>query len=264
MEILKTVKTKTYDTTVNVIGSLKDCNVIYSAMHAHFSISDSFGNLINQRNEFNLRTEKSRSRIEAAVNKAFLQFYNQEHKDLLKSVLSKDVLPHDKNFLLIWQFSLNNKLFREITSKVFAATYFSGRAGIKKDDITAYIKEFIITNKSELKWTENTITMIAMKYLSFMSKLNFVTAGYKNLYNNVKPSSEALVLFLYIAKLFSPQSSNILENDLLPICFITAEDIKDRIKRLSLKGFFNMSFNGIALNIELIHSYKGICDVLYN
>jgi hypothetical protein len=25
-----------------------------------------------------------------------------------------------------------------------------------------------------------------------------------------------------------------------------------------------MNFNGVALNIELTHSYKGICDALYN
>ncbi|MGZ4042325.1 MAG: BrxA family protein, partial [Bacteroidia bacterium] len=42
------------------------------------------------------------------------------------------------------------------------------------------------------------------------------------------------------------------------------DDIRDRLKRLSLKGFFNMDFNGVALNIELTHSYKEICDVLYN
>jgi len=50
----------------------------------------------------------------------------------------------------------------------------------------------------------------------------------------------------------------------LPISFIPYEDIQDRLKKLSLKGLFNMNFNGVALNIELIHSYKGICDVLYN
>jgi len=51
---------------------------------------------------------------------------------------------------------------------------------------------------------------------------------------------------------------------LLPISFVPSEDVQDRLKKLSLKGFFNMNFNGVALNIELTHSYKGICDALYN
>jgi hypothetical protein len=55
-----------------------------------------------------------------------------------------------------------------------------------------------------------------------------------------------------------------LKNEMLPLSFIVVEDIRDRLKKLSMKGFFNMDFNGVALNIELTHTYKEICDVLYN
>jgi len=44
--------------------------------------------------------------------------------------------------------------------------------------------------------------------------------------------------------------------------FIDKSDIQERLKKLSLKDYFNMDFNGVDLNIELTHSYKGICDVL--
>ncbi len=97
-----------------------------------------------------------------------------------------------------------------------------------------------------------------------MSKLGFVSSGRIKTFSHIRPSSEAQVVFLYFAKLYSPNASNILNNELLPIRFIPSDDFQERIKKLSLKGFFNMNFNGIALNIELIHSYKGVCDVLYN
>ena len=71
------------------------------------------------------------------------------------------------------------------------------------------------------------------------------------------------VIFLYFAKLYDSGNNNILSNTLLPLSFMVTEDLKDRLKKLSMKGFFNMDFNGVALNIELTHSYKGICDVLY-
>ena len=77
-------------------------------------------------------------------------------------------------------------------------------------------------------------------------------------------SAEALVLFLYFARLHQPFENNLLENKFLALCFVSKEDLKDRLKKLSLKGYFNMTFNGTALNIELVHSYKGICDALYN
>jgi len=72
------------------------------------------------------------------------------------------------------------------------------------------------------------------------------------------------VLFVYFSNLFSPEIKNIFENELLPASFIAKEDIQDRFKKLSMKGFFDMSFNGVALNIELTHSHKDICDALYS
>lgn len=254
-----------YDTAINVIGGLRDCSVIFKAIDSHLSESDSLKALINERNEFNLRTERSRTRIEREIRKAFLQFKNNEHQALIKTIFTERVPLQDKELVLVWQFALNNRLFKEISSRVFANTYYSGRASISKDDITAYLKEFLHQNESlGINWSENTITTLSTKYLNLMSKLGFLSSGRIKSFEHINPSSEAQVLFLYFAKLFSPTASNILTNEMLPASFIPPHDIQDRFKRLSLKGFFNMNFNGVALNIELTHSYEGICDVLYN
>lgn len=254
-----------YNTAINVIGGLRDCGVIFKAIEAYFSQSDSLKELVNQRNEFNLRTEKSKIRIERAVRKTFLCFVNQDHQDLIHSAFQDDVPPQDKELILLWQFSLNNRLFREITARVFAKTYYSGRAAISKDDITAYLKEFVSRNRSlEISWTQNTINTLSTKYLNLMSKLNFLSGGRVKSFRHIRPSSEVVVIFLYFAKLFVPTMGDILTNELLPLCFIPSDDIRERLKKLSIKGLFDMNFNGIALNIELIHGYGEICDVLYN
>lgn len=254
-----------YDTAINVIGGLKDFSVLIKAIESHFSQSDTLKDLVNQRNEFNLRTERSRTRIEREVKKVFLQFLNQEHQDLIQGIFGERVPIQDKQLFLVWQFALNNRLFREITSRVFVKTYYSGRASISKEDIIAYLKEFLRLNESlQIKWSQNTINTLSTKYLNLMSKLGFVSSGRIKSLTHIRPSSEAQVVFLYFLKLYSPSASNILINELLPISFIPSGDIQDRLKKLSLKGLFNMNFNGVALNIELIHSYKGVCDVLYN
>lgn len=260
-----TTELGTYNTAINVIGGLKDCSVIFKAIDSHFSQSDSLKELVNRRNEFNLRTEKSRTRIEREVRKAFLHFENEDHQGLIQEIFSERVPLQDKEFVLVWQLALNNRLFREITLKVFIKTYYSGRASISKDDITAYLKEFLRQNELlQISWSENTLKTLSTKYLNLMSKFGFLSIGRIKSFKHIRPSSEAQVLFLYFAKLYSPSNSNILTNELLPISFIPSEDIQNRLKKLSLKGFFNMNFNGIALNIELTHSYKGICDALYN
>ena len=253
-----------YDTAINIIGGLKDCSVIFKAIDSHFSESDTFKELVKNRNEFNLRTEKSRTRIEREVKKAFLRFINQEHLDLIKGIFRDRVPLRDKELVLVWQFALNNRLFREITANVFVKTYFSGRAAISKDDIIAYLKEFLSQNEHlQISWSESTINTLSTKYLNLMSKLGFISTGRVKSFKHIRPSSEVQVLFLYFTKLFSPNVSNLLANGLLPISFVSLTDIQERLKKLSLKGFFNMNFTGVALNIELTHSYKGICDVLY-
>lgn len=253
-----------YNTAINVIGGLSDSSVIFNAIDAHFSVLDTFNDFINNRNEFNLRTEKSRTRIEREVRKTFLQFKNEDHQVLVKEIFSNDIPLQDKKLALVWQFSLNNRLFREIMTFVFIKIYYSGRACISKDDITAYLKELIRQYSShQIDWSESTINTISTKYLNLMSKLEFLTPGRVKSFRHIRPSSEAQVLFLYFAKLFSSSSSNILTNELLPISFIPLEDLQGRLKKLSMKGFFNMNYNGVCLNIELFHSYKGVCDALY-
>ncbi len=254
-----------YDTTINIIGGLKDCDVIYKAMDSFFSQEDSLHDMVADRNEFNLRTERSRTRVERAVNRAFLQFRNQDHRDLVQSLFQCDVSLLDRELVLFWQFALNNQLFFDISSKVFTRVYFSGRATISKNDIIAYLKEFFNQNKNfDLKWSESTINTLSTKYLNFMTKLNLLEGVRKKTFRHIKVSAESLVIFLYFAKIYDLDNRDILVNGMLPLSFVATEDIQERLKKLSIKGLFEMNYNGVTVNVELTHSYKGICDALSN
>lgn len=255
----------TYDTAINVIGGLKDFSVIFKALESYFSENDSLHDLIHKRNEFNIRTEKSRKRIESAVVKVFLQFKNENHRDLIQGICSKAVPQQDKELVLVWQFAFNNRLFREIATDVFVKIYYSGRSTITKNDIAAYLKELLLQKQAlNFNWSEITIDTLATKYLNIMTKLGLLSTGRTKTFKNIRPSIEAQVLFIYFSKLYEPENNNILTNEFLPISFIHTEDLQERLKKLSLKGLFNMDFNGLKLNVELTHSYKGVCHVLYN
>ena len=254
-----------YDTTIKDIAGIKDYSLIFNIIEAYFDEPDSTDTLITDENEFDIRTFKTRAKVNWAVNKTILQFVSEEHKDLASKVFQDRVPLQDKKFAFLWHLCLNNRLFREIMITVFTKLYFSGRAQISKEDIIAYIKD--MSDKIDISkpsWSEDTIYRLATKYLSLMTKFDFVTSGRTKSFNHIRPSTEALVLFLYFSKLHSPNTANIMDNELLPACFISVEDIQSRLKKLSLKGFFNVSFNGLALNIELTHSYEEICDVLYS
>ena len=170
-----------------------------------------------------------------------------------------------QELILFWQFAVCNQLFFDLSANVFMKNYFSGRVGLSKDDLVGYLKEFLTQHNSlNLKWSEITIETLATKYLSFMTKLGFLTGARTKSFQHIKISGESLILFLYFAQIHEPENKNIIINKLLPLSFVPIEDLQERLKKLSLKGFFNMNFNGVALNIELIHDYKGLCDVLYH
>jgi len=97
-----------------------------------------------------------------------------------------------------------------------------------------------------------------------MTKLGFLSQGKKKNFESINPSTEAKVLFLYFAKLYDPDNSNILNNDFLPMSFIDKSELLPILKKLSLKGLVNINYDGEKLNFDLKHSYKGIGDVLYN
>jgi hypothetical protein len=254
-----------YNTSIKDIAGLKDYSLVFNIISAYFNELDSTDSMITDENEFDIRTSKTRTKVSWAINKSILQFISEEHKDLVSSAFQESVPLQDKKFAFLWHFCLNNRLFREITINVFTKIYFSGRAQISQEDIMAYIKDISDKNDpSKPNWSEDTIYRLATKYLSLMTKFDFVSAGRIKSFNHIRLSSEALVLFLYFCNLFTPKSKNILENKLLPISFIATEDIQGKLKKLSMKGFFEMSFNGVALNIELTHSHKEICDALYS
>lgn len=254
-----------YNTAIKDIAGIKDYSLIFNIINIHFSAPESTSSKITDDNEFDIRASKTRTKVSWAINKSILQFVSKEHRDLVSKAFHENVPLQDKKFAFLWHFCLNNRLFREITIEVFTKVYFSGRAQISKEDIIAYIKDVSGNhNAGKLGWSEETVYRLATKYLSLMTKFDFVSAGRVKSFNHIRPTPEALVLFIYFSNLFSPEAKNIFENELLPASFIAKEDIQDRFKKLSMKGFFDMSFNGVALNIELTHSHKDICDALYS
>lgn len=253
-----------YNTSIKDIAGIKDYSLIFNIINAHFSDPDSTEAKITDQNEFDIRAAKTRTKVSWAINKSILLFVNDAHKDIVSQVFQDHIPLQDKKFAFLWHFCLNNRLFREITVNVFAKIYFSGRAQISKEDIIGYIKH--ISDKddpSKPNWSEETIYRLATKYLSLMTKFDFVADNRVKSFNHIRPSPEAITIFLYFSKAFSPNSRNILENPLLAASFISTSDIQDRLKKLSLKGYVGMDFNGVALNVDFIHSNKDICDALY-
>ncbi|MGR5538040.1 BrxA family protein [Vibrio campbellii] len=258
---MKTFDNQAYNTSVKDIAGLADYTVVFDCIVDYFN---NLGSAEDLKQHLDIRTEKTKNKVTWALNKTVLQFLNDDHEAIIRSVYQSDIPVQDKKFVFLWHLCLNNRLIREITVNVFSKVYFSGRAQISQDDIIGYVRS--ISSKDDPTkplWSEDTLYRVATKYLSLMTKFDFVTTGRLKSFNLIKPSTEAQILFLYLSRLYCPDKSNMLESELLPISFIGIDDIQERLKKLSMKGFFSMSFNGVILRVELTHSYKEICNAIY-
>lgn len=249
-----------YDTVINVIGGLEDLEIIFGWLETHFIGPESAKVALLT----SLRTEESSGRIERMLRAVVNAFRNDNHRDLISSLIKSQVPAQDREIILFWHLALNNRFLREISSRVFAKAYLSGRGGLRKDDIVGYVKDFLGRNESlKLDWSETTIDRLGSKYLNLMSKLNLISGGRTKSFHPIRLSGEALTIFLYLSSIHQPEQRNILTHELLPLCFIPPGDLAARLKKLSARGAFTMEFNGVALNIDLTLPYGELPHVLY-
>lgn len=261
----KEAKMNRYNSDINVIGSIPDYQLIVKTIKLYSVDDKAMRDAIIKRNEFDFKTENSRKRFLAAVNSAFLNFQNKDHEELITDLFSHHISLKTQQLILFWQFSFSNRLFFEISRDVFIKNYFSGRVLFAKEDIVAYIKD-LSSSTPELKgkFTDLTISTIASKYLTVLKKLDLVEGKQKKSFKHIQVSNEALVVFLHLLNAVEPNGADILQSKYSLLAMVSPESFAERVKLLAKKDFFNMSFNGVALKIEPIHTNKGIADVLFN
>jgi len=255
----------TYNSDINIIGGIPDYQLIFKAIELYTSGKDAMEDAIIKHNEFDFKTENARKRFLAAVTSTFLSFQNKEHEELITTLFTHNMSLETKQLILFWQFSLSNRLFFEISRDVFVKNHFSGRVSFPKEDIVAYMKD-LIANTPELKdkFTEKTISTIASKYLTVLKKLDLVEGRQKKTFKHIQISNDALVIFLHLLKAVDPSGADVLKNKYLSLSMVSPDSFTERVKQLAKKDLINMSFNGVTLKIETIHTGKGIGNVLFN
>ncbi|MBC8191214.1 MAG: DUF1819 family protein [FCB group bacterium] len=251
-----------YDTSINVIGGLKDLSMIEHAYEYFFTHGGDQGSIL-PKDQFDLRTERTQLRVERGIRNGFLKFHDSAHQLLLQSLLSESLPLQDRNLVLFWQLCLNNWLFKEISDHVYVPVYWSGRTTLPKEEVIAFIKEIVHLNP-ELDWSEITIITLARKYLNFLTKLGFLEGAQKKYFTGISLSSEAVIAFLYFSRVADPSTRNLLKNTFLQLSMIPKDDLIARLKRLSMKEYFEMDYNGVDLNLSLTHEEQEVGHVLYH
>ena len=257
-------KVNSYNTDINIIGSIPDYHLIYIALPLLLDNQKELETILVTNNEFDLRTEKSRKRFLSALNSAFVS------KNKVIDELASSLMLHFKNdenaqaLFLFWLFSINNKLFFELNRDLFLRYYFQGRAELPKESVIAYIKD-LISREDELKgkWSEINIETIASKYLTILKKLKLLEGNQKKKFTLVRVSDELLAVFIHLIDLSKNRKGNFLEDDFLGFTFIPKENILDRLKRIGKKDWVKLNFNGVSLQVEPVFNNNNIINGIF-
>jgi len=253
-----------YNTDINILGSIPDYHLIYSALPLLIDNEDELHKKLVENNEFNFRTEKSRTRFLALLRSAFISD-NKEINELAAITITN--LKNDENsqaIILFWLFSSNNPLFYELNRDVFLKYYFQGRTDLPKDIIIAYINDLISRHKElKGKWSKKTIDTLASKYLTILKKLHLLEGRQKKSFCFVRINDELLAVFVHLYTIAEHTKINALEDEFLNFSFIPNESILERFKKIAKKDWIKMNYTGTSLNIEGSFKNNEIINGIY-
>ena len=253
-----------YNTDINIVGSIPDYHLIYKALPLLITKDDKLIQMLVKDNEFNLRTEKSRKRFLSVLNSAFVNEDGAINEFVGEIIGSKDLDDKSKAIFLFWVFIINNELFRELNNLLFLKYYYQGRAEFPAKDVEAYLKDLINrTEELQGRWSENTISTIASKYLTILKKLNLLEGTQKKSFCFIRVSDELIVCLIHIYSLMNHQGANFLDHEFSHWMFISKDSILERLKKIGKKDWIKMNYTGSALRVESGFNNNNIIDGIF-
>ncbi|WP_075603945.1 BrxA family protein [Saccharicrinis aurantiacus] len=255
-----------YNGDINSLGGIQDYHMIHEALRSNVCGETNLKERMIKDNIFGIRTEEGRGRFYRGIKSTILSFKNNNHSDIYHSFFNNidNSLPY--NFLIFWQLSLNNKLFRILTEQLYLKYYFNGKTTITGEDVNSFISHLkeIDAEFKALNWTKKTIGPIASKYLTILRKLGFLEGVQKKQLKHVQVSDNVLAVYLHLLKAAYPEANNILNHEFQPFSFIAPESFAERIKRVAQKGLIDMSYSGTSLSVQSKINFKDLANGIYN
>jgi hypothetical protein len=242
------------NTDINILGGLPDLNLVN-----HFIFNDKNRSIVKEPSHTytTIKTDKSVKRFEKAINGTFLQFKNLDLAYLVKAILAAEAISQDALLVLFWNASVNNDLLHYLNNMIYFPAFYSGKLLIRKEDVSACIKELKETEPVIQQWTIGTLDTVARKYLTLLKKLNLMEGGLNKKILHPYLSDKMFILFVYWISAIESRS-NLLESEWLKYCFCERTVVIERIFQKKFSKFFHLTYTGDKLKIETTIPYEDI------
>lgn len=241
------------NTDINILGSIRDYNIVSDLLR------DSNGQ--HTKDSF-YKTSKSFKRIRDAVLSTVIRFESDELGELAKNISNMEGFSDDLRMLLFWNSCVNNDLINYLNNNVYFPSFYSGRAVISKDEVSACLNELKNSEFELQKLSQSTIEIISVKYLSLLSKFGLVKKGIKKIINHPYLNDKTFLYFIYWLKSID-DSSNILKSNWLLYSFMEKDQFIEKVLKKRYRDYFTVQFTGDKLAIELLMNYQEIYNAKF-
>src|SRR4051812_37550805 len=127
------------NTDINILGGLPDFNLIKIFLYENIDSLNKKGS--GHQTFTKIKTDKSVKRFEKAITATLVSFKSKDVEHLLKSTITAEGISNDCLLIFFWNASINNDLLDYLNTNVYFPAYYSGRLILRKEEVTACIKE---------------------------------------------------------------------------------------------------------------------------
>ena len=254
-----------YNTSLKIIASIPDFNLLYDIFRFYAQGDDKktvMDKIISQ-DTYGIRTEATRGRFLRGIHATLINYKNDSHRQLIYDCFTKSSSLELKKIVVYLQIGINNQLFFELTTQVFLKLYFAGRLTVDKNEFSSYLYNLKNTNEQVNKWDDSTIEEVASKYLTLLRKIGFLKGRQKKEFVHITIPDEAIIFAIYLFISIENSGNNIFDNKYIALLSMSSENLTERIKRIALKDFFEVSIAGNKLSVELTYDYKDVVDAIF-
>ena len=253
-----------YNSDINIIGSIPDFSLLEVAL-TQFAKGKGcldLKELMVNNNAFDFRTESTRKRFLAAVERSILVFASEQHRQLMVALFNAPGLETLKRLAIFLQLFAGNDLFRILTKEVYLKVYFSGRTTMAGDEAFAWLKDRQGHSLQLKKFSDSTLEKIASKYFTILKKLGMVEGAVKKRLLNIRLSENELLFFVYVILSADDSTTDILKSPYREFLFLEREDLIQSLKNISFMPFINIASTGEALTVQLKLSPQELVDAI--
>lgn len=238
---------------INVLGSMADWHLIRVFMMDKVLYETDE----NIHEYTHVKTQGSVRRFVRAINRTFLQFKNQDVKELYLSLVNGEQLSPDTLLFLFWISASNNDLIRYLTEQVFFPAFYNGRITIRKDEIEACINELKSSEDELQEWTIETVKTTSRKYLTLLRRFGLMEGTKNKEIRHPHLNDKMFILFTYLIVAIN-ETNNLINTPWLPFSFMEKQVFIDRVLQKRYSKFINVVYTGDRMIIEPILPYTEI------